>query len=250
MKSFNLLTFYVFSLIGVAPFLNHFYPGSHRILIWGLGTIVAGLIFAKESVRLKSLPQEYLLYVSLLGFALLSVYKIVDFDGFFRYYQVLIANSIIMIVVYLGIKSFGDLKRIIEVLYMCISAVVLYSYFLEADNSYSADTYERLEGITGNSNGTASYARTSILLGLCIINWTKSKIKKIVLFGAILFCSYVILLTASRTSFGILLMIIFCYIYIKYLKRVSLITYSVILFLVVSSIFTFFCNFFTRFLYL
>jgi O-antigen ligase len=228
MWSNKLLLTYIITLIGVAAFLNHFSPGSHRILIWGLGAVIAGVIFANESVRLKSIPREYLLYISLLGFALLSLYRVIDFDGFFRYYQVLIANSTLMIVAFLGIKNYADFKRTIEVLFICTSAVVLYSYFLEANNTFSAGTYQRLEGIIGNSNGTATYARTSILLGLCIMNWTKSKIKKIIILGSVLLFAYVILLTASRSNFAILLFILFVYTYIKYFKGFSLVTYSVI----------------------
>lgn len=239
MSSHKLLLIYLFSLIGVSPFLNDFSPGSQRILIWGLGTIVAGLILGKESVRLKTLPREYLLYLSLLVFSLFSFYKITDFEGFFRYYQVLIANSILMIVVYLGIKSYEDFKKAIEALFLCTSTIVLYSYLKESGASYGADSHERLTGIVGNSNGTATYARTSILLGLCIMNWTKSKIKKIVVFGAIILFGYVIILTASRSNFAILLFILFGYTYIKYFKRFNLLTYSVIIGVIVFSISSF-----------
>ena len=238
MSSIKLLLIYIFSLFGVAPFLNYFTPGSHRILIWGMGTVVAGLILSNEINRLKNIPKEYWLYISLLFFPLLSIYNVVDFEGFFRYYQVLIANSILMIVIFLAIKSHKDFTRVIQALFVCTSCIVIFSYIQEGGNSYTSDSLERLEGITGNSNGTAAYARISILLGMCILNWTKNKIWKIIIIAAIIVFAYVIILTASRANFAILLFILFSYVYIKYFKRVNILNYIAVVGLFIFSVST------------
>lgn len=209
--------------------------GSSRVVLWIFGGLSAFFILNVEIHQFKILPKEYLLYCSLIIFSLLGLPYVDHYDAFFRYFQVLIANSILIILVYLSIKTVKDFKKVITIIFVSILLLVSYSYFVEDISSLSKEEFYRFDGLLGNANGTAAYSRIGIMLGLCISSWTKKRYKIIALVLCIFFLSYVILLTASRTNFFLLFIIYIFYAYIRFFKMINFGLYFLIITLIAST---------------
>jgi O-antigen ligase len=243
MNSGIVLRVYLIFLFGIAPFLSKFSPSSYRLILWSTGFFASSFIIVTEYRRLYKIPIEFYLYFSLLIFAIISLPKIEYYSDFFRYLQVLFANFILMISIYFAIHNYIELKKVIETIFYCLVMVVGFSFITEGSNDFSSQSFERLEGLLGNSNGTASYARISILFGLCMVNWSKNIFKLMIIYSTIILCGYVIILSASRSSLAIFTFVILSYLYFKYLKNLNLLVYVFLVIIFLGLIGTFLIEF-------
>lgn len=225
--SFNALIIYLVVLLLITPIIGLNSLSLKRILIWFLGVPISGLIFTLNYNKLKRLPNEYLFYGSMMVFSLLGLHKVSDMNGFIRYFQVLFANLMLMITVFLAIRSIMDFNKIIRLIFLSVSLIVIISFVMELSKSYSSISQDRLEGILGNSNGTATYARVGVALGLYILQIGIKRFYKVLLWIIIAFLSYAILLTASRGNFVNVLFIFIAFFYFDKFREVKLSIYLV-----------------------
>ncbi len=202
----------------------------NQIILWGFGPLLAFYILEPNFTKLQIVPREYYLYLSMVLFALIGYLNVVDEPSFYRYLQVFIANFILMIIIFFAINNVKEWELTWKVIAIVGLIISLLSFFIEAPTSQT-DEYYRLEGLTGNANGTANYARVAIVAALFLIELSEKKFMKILIWGAIIFLSYTILLTASRGSFANLVFILGGYIAFKNFHGWRLVVLLVIIFL-------------------
>tara|TARA_R110002050_G_scaffold13971_1_gene44451 strand:+ start:60 stop:1256 length:1197 start_codon:yes stop_codon:yes gene_type:complete len=223
--SSNLLVFYILILLLITPILGSISIVFKSQLIWSLGVPISLLIFYINRDKLNTIPKEYWRYGSLILFSLLGFFRVIDFSDFTRYFQVLVANLVLMIMLYLAVNSYDQLDKILVSIFISVSAIVLISFFMETGEAFTGSGKDRLEGLVGNSNGTATYARVSVILGLYILQNRLTIFKKITLWTIIFISGFAIILTASRGNFANLVFILISYVYIVRFKNVNLKTY-------------------------
>lgn len=227
---------YVFLLIGIAPFGKEYLPWLHKFILWGLGPAMVVLLLLPRADKLSTmLPKELWRYFFLLLFAIAGSFKVIYWNDFFRYVQVILSNFLLMSILYVGLYRQKDLVNLFWCLQLSLITIVAFSYFIEGGQSFSNDSFERLSGLVGNSNGTATYARTALLFSLLLLERPGQRTnvwKRIYLLSGVLFASYIIILTASRANFAILCFILMSYLYIKYFygKKLILLAFIVMLF--------------------
>lgn len=173
-----------------------FSPVLRPLLIWIGAAVIVFVIFLPRINQLKVVPRLYWYYGSLIMFSFLGSFQVIDFTGFFRYLQVLVSNLILMITIYMVVRSGDDWRRLVMYLWISVTAlVVLGLTFFAGDSS---DVYYRFAGLLDNSNGTATYARSGILAAFILMHLNKSLTWRMIYLGSILILSYAIILTASR----------------------------------------------------
>ncbi|MEO6488678.1 MAG: O-antigen ligase family protein [Ferruginibacter sp.] len=118
-----------------------------------------------------------------------------------------------MVTVYLAINNILEWILVWKTVWLIGLVVCAVSYFFDAS---AVDEYYRLEGLTGNANGTANYGRVAIIAALFILQFQKDKLWKILYWSSIVFFSYIIIITASRGTFGNLIFILGGYFIFKY----------------------------------
>lgn len=209
---------------------------------------MAFYIIEPNIAKINKLPKEYFLYILLLVFAFLGYPNIISEERFFRYVQVIFANFFLMVLVYYAISNIKEWQLIWKSIWIAGLAICIASFFTETV-SISSDDYERLEGIVGNANGTANYARVAIIASLINLQFYNRIIWKIILWASIFFFSYVIVLTASRGVFGNLVFIIGGYFALKYFRGWRVIILLLIL-LVIGNFIIFSANSFFDGVYL
>lgn len=200
----------------------------NQVILWVFGPLLAFYILEPNFSRFNKLPVEYYLYISMVVFAFLGFINVEDQTGFYRYLQVFVSNFFLMIIVFFAINNIKEWEFAWKTIGLVGLIVAIVGYFVEAPAV--DDEYFRLSGITGNANGTANYARVSVVAALIVLQFTKNKYAKLLLWGIILFLSYTILLTASRSNFANLVFILGGYMAFKYFNGWRLVLLLLILF--------------------
>lgn len=224
------VSIYLFAFLFLALYGRMGFQTLNQVILWLFGPLVAFYVLEPNFGNLHKIPQEYYFYLSMVIFALLGYLNVQDDAGFYRYLQVFIANFILMIIVFFAINNIREWELVWKIIGLVGLIVSLIAYFVEAPANITEE-YFRLEGITGNANGTANYARVAVIAALFVIQLTEKKIIKILSWVAILFLAYTILLTASRSNFANLVFILGGYIAFKYFHGWRLFILLVILFL-------------------
>lgn len=223
------LTVYLFAFLFLALYGRQGFQVLNQVILWGFGPLLALYILEPNFGRLNKLPVEYFLYISMALFAFLGFMNVEDQQGFFRYLQVFVSNFVLMIIVYYAINNIKEWELAWKTLALVGFIVAIVGYFVEAPAL--EDEYFRLSGITGNANGTANYARVSVIASLLLLQLTEKRILKLLLWGVIVFLAYTILLTASRSNFANLVFILGGFMAFKYFSGWKLIILLLILFL-------------------
>ncbi len=229
-KQAGFLSVYLFAFLFLALYGRQGFQTFNQIILWGFGPLLAFYILEPNFSKLQTIPKEYYFYLSMILFALIGYINVIDEPAFYRYLQVFFANFILMIIIFFAINNVKEWELTWKVIAAVGLIISLLSYFIEAPSSQT-DEYYRLEGLTGNANGTANYARVAIVASLFLLELSEKKFMKILLWGVILFLSYTILLTASRGGFANLVFILGGYIAFKNFHGWRLIVLLVILFL-------------------
>ncbi len=228
-KQSGFLSVYLFALLFMALYGRLGFQILNQIILWGFGPILAFYVLEPKLGILHKTPKEYFFYLSMLLFAYLGYLNIEDTLRFYRYIQVFIANFVLMIIVYYAINNVKEWELVWKIVGLVGLIVALIGYFVEVP-AIETDEYFRLTGITGNANGTANYARVSIVAALILLQLTEKKIMKIFIWASIIFLAYTILLTASRGNFGILVFILGGYVAFNYFKGWRIILLLLLLF--------------------
>ncbi len=222
------LSCYVFAFLFLSLYGQQGYQTLNQVILWGLGPILAFYIIEPNIGRLYKIPKEYFLYISLVFFAFLGYVNVQDNEGFFRYVQVIIANFVLMVTVYFAINNIKEWSLVWKVIWIVGLVVCVLSFFFETASA-DMDEYYRLEGLTGNSNGTANYARVGIIAALIILQFHEERIWKIIFWASMIFLFYIIILTASRGAFGNIIFIFGGYLIFKYFSGWRLILMLILL---------------------
>ena len=202
----------------------------NQVILWLFGPLLAFYILEPNFGKIYRIPREYFFYISMIVFALLGYLNVEDESGFYRYLQVFVSNFVLMITVYFAIDNIKEWELAWKTIGLVGLIVAILGYFVEAPAA-QADEYFRLEGITGNANGTANYARVAVIAALIILQLIEKKMLKVFIWVAIIFLAYTILLTASRSSFANLIFILGGYFTFKYFHGWRLLLLLLILFL-------------------
>jgi len=234
------LCLYLFALLFLALYGKLGFQTLNQVILWVFGPLIAFYVLEPNVGRINKLPREYYFYLSMVVFALLGYLHVEDVTAFFRYLQVFIANFILMITVYYAINNIEEWKLAWKTIGLVGLIVSFISYFFEAPEAVT-EQYYRLEGITGNANGTANYAREAVTAALLILQFTTKRHLKLLIWACIIFLSYTILLTASRSNFANLIFILGGFLAFKYFSGWRLILLLFILF-VFGNIFLYFAE--------
>jgi O-antigen ligase len=237
-----LVAVYLFLLFFIALYSRQFGPAVNQAILWIGGPFVSALILFPVFTGKFSIPKPLLLYASLPLFGLLGAYKVMDEDGFLRYMQVLISNFVLMMVVYYSIEKWQDIMLIVKAVGLSCLVVVAISFYMDVPAMEDDEVY-RLSGITGNANGLANYARMGVFCSFLLIENWKSKFVKLLLFGAIAFFSYSVILSASRGNFANLVFAVGGYFIVKYFSGPKIIILGILLFFFGNLIFIMFENY-------
>ena len=227
---------YLFAFLFLALYGRQGFQTINQIILWGFGPLLAFYILEPNFGKIHTIPREYYFYLSMVFFAFIGYLNVIDEPAFYRYLQVFIANFILMIIIYFAVNNIKEWELVWKVIALVGLIIALLSYFIEAPANQN-DEYFRLEGLTGNANGTANYARVAVVAALFLLELSEKKFMKILLWGVIAFLSYTILLTASRGSFGNLVFILGGYIAFKNFHGWRLVVLLLILFLFGNIIF-------------
>ena len=222
------LSVYLFAFLFLALYGRQGFQTLNQVILWVFGPLLAFYILEPNFSRFNKLPVEYYLYISMVVFAFLGFMNVEDQTGFYRYLQVFVSNFVLMIIVFFAISNIKEWEFAWKTIGLVGLIVAIVGYFVEAPAL--DDEYFRLSGITGNANGTANYARVSVVAALIVLQFTKNKYGKLLLWGVILFLSYTILLTASRSNFANLVFILGGYMAFKYFNGWRLVLLLLILF--------------------
>ena len=223
------LSIYLFAFLFLALYGHQGFQALNQVILWGFGPLLALYILEPNFGRLNKLPLEYFLYISMVLFSFLGFMNVEDQQGFFRYLQVFVSNFVLMIIVYYAVNNIKEWEFAWKTIALVGFIVAIVGYFVEAPAL--EDEYFRLSGITGNANGTANYARVSVIASLILLQLTEKRLLKLLLWGVILFLSYTILLTASRSNFANLVFILGGFMAFKYFSGWKLVILLLILFL-------------------
>jgi O-antigen ligase len=213
----KILALYLFGLLFLALYSN---LGNHlfnQIILWVFGPLLTVYIILPKIRQLSIIRIEYWLYFSLLIFSILGFYKVTDTTGFLRYLQVILANFVLMIIIYFTINTEREWFLIWKIIWIAGIVVTLFSLFYETPE-LDSDQRFRLAGITGNANGTANYARVAIMASLLLLNSYQQRTIRIILNVSVIYLSFIVLITASRGTFFNLIFILGGYLTMKYLK--------------------------------
>ena len=225
-----MLSLYLFAFLFLALYGHQGFQVLNQVILWLFGPVLAFYILEPNIGNLNKMPREYLLYLSMVLFALLGYINVQDDQSFFRYLQVFIANFVLMITVYYAINNVREWELAWKTIALVGMIVSIISFFIDAPTDQS-DEYFRLSGITGNANGTANYAREAVIAALIMLQFTKDRFWKILIWVGILFLSYTILLTASRGNFANLIFILGGYFSFKYYNGWRLVLLLLVLFI-------------------
>lgn len=228
-KQSGLLSVYLFALLFMALYGRLGFQILNQVILWGFGPILAFYVLEPKLGMLHKTPREYFFYLSMVLFAYMGYLNIEDTSGFYRYLQVFIANFVLMIIVFYAINNIKEWELVWKMVGLVGLIVVVVGYLFEAP-AIETDEYFRLTGITGNANGTANYARVSIVASLVLLQLMRNKIVKSLIWAIIIFLAYTILLTASRGNFAILVFILGGYFAFNYFKGWRLILLLLLLF--------------------
>lgn len=229
-KKSLILSVYLFAFLFLALYGKQGFQTLNQIILWGFGPLMAFYILEPNIMRIPKIPKEYFLYLSMVLFAFLGYLNVINDAFFYRYLQVFIANFVLMIIVYFGVNNLKEWELVWKILGLVGIVVAIVGYFIETPVA-PTDEFYRLEGITGNANGTANYARVAVIAGLILLQLIEKKIYKIMIWGTIIFLSYTILLTASRGSFANMVFLIGGYFAFKYFSGWRLIILLFLIFL-------------------
>lgn len=224
------LSLYLFVFLFLALYGKQGFQTLNQVILWVFGPLLAFYILEPNLGRIHRVPREYFLYLSMAGFAFLGYMNIINETFFYRYLQVFIANFFLMIIVYFAINNIKEWELAWITVGLAGITVAIIGYFIQAP-TVDADEYFRLSGLTGNANGTANYARVSVISGLIALQFTNKRIWQFIIWGVIIFLGYTILLTASRGNFANLVFIIGGYFAFKYFSGWRLIVLLFLLFL-------------------
>lgn len=240
------LALYLFLFFFLALYGSVFNITINQFILWLGGPILSIWIVFPKINSLRKLPPPYLLYGSLLIFSWFSFPQIIDSDRFYRYYQVLFTNLVLMVTVFYAIKNEREWFFQFEVLWITSIVVVVFSYFYEVDTDVDIGDF-RLSGLTENANGIANYARIGILSALVTLHKNESKIKFGFLLSSIFILSYVLLITASRGAFINLLFIFSAYLTWRYFSGFKIILLAFILIISGSAVLSFLTDYLDKF---
>ncbi len=224
-----ILSVYLFAFLFLALYGRQGFQVLNQVILWGFGPLLALYVLEPNFSRLNKLPVEYFLYLSMVLFAFLGFMNVEDQQGFFRYLQVFVSNFVLMIIVFYAINNIKEWEVAWKTIALVGLFVAIVGYFVEAPAL--EEEYFRLSGITGNANGTANYARVSIIASLILLQLTEKRYMKFLLWAIIIFLAYTILLTASRSNFANLIFILGGYMAFKYFNGWKLVILLIILFL-------------------
>jgi O-antigen ligase len=208
------VSIYLFALLFLALYGRQGFQALNQIILWGFGPVVAFYILEPNIGKFNTVPKEYYLYMALVVFAFLGYANVQNDEKFFRYVQVILANFVLMITVYFAINNIKEWLLIWKIIWIVGLTVCVLSF--SAEPTQVNDEYFRLEGLAGNSNGTANYARVAIIAALMIMQFQKDRLVKIMYWVSIIFLSYIIIITASRGAFGNLVFVVGGYFVLKY----------------------------------
>lgn len=211
------LSVYMFLLLFFALLGNLGFNVANQVILWVVGPILTLYILEPNLHRIHTIPREYFLYSSLIVFALLGYINVEEPIGYSRYLQTIVANWVLMVIVYFGINNVKEWRYVWWAVVISGLFVCLISFLIDLPTQESSDSF-RLSGIIGNSNGIGNYARVTILGLLVNLQFANKRGSIIFIWLAILFLIYAILLTASRGSFGNLLFILGSYFIFQYFK--------------------------------
>lgn len=226
----TLVSLYLFAILCLGLYGHYGLQTFNQIILWGFGPVMAFYILEPNITRLNTVPNEYYLYLSMVFFSFLGYLNIEHEEGFFRYLQVFIANFVLMIMVYFAINNIKEWELAWKILCLVAVVVAIASFFVDAPLDPS-DEYYRLQGVTGNANGTANYARVGVVSALILMQFTRLKLTRLILWGIVTFLGYTILLTASRGNFVNLIFIVGGYLSFQYFKGWRLVLFLIFLFL-------------------
>lgn len=224
------LSVYTFLLLFFALLGHLGFNVVNQVILWVGGPMLALYILEPNLYRIHTIPREYFLYSSLIVFSLLGYINVEDHAGFSRYLQTIVANLALMVIVYFGINNVKEWRYVWWAVVISGMLVCMISFFMDVPTKDNSDSF-RLSGIIGNSNGIGNYARVTILGLLISLQFTKKRNLVVLLWLAILFLIYTILLTASRGSFGNLLFILGSYFILRYFKGWKIPVLVILLFL-------------------
>lgn len=221
--------FYLFAFLFLALYGNSGFQTLNQIILWVLGPILAVIVIEPNLNKFGSIPREYYFYLSIIGFAFLGYVNVINESFFYRYLQVFLANFVLMIIVYFAINNIREWELAWKTIAMVGLLVSVVGFFM--GESSMNDEYFRLTGLTGNANGMANYARVAIIAFLIVLQFSKSKMGRLIVWASIFYLSYTIILTASRGGFANLLFVVGGYFVFKYFSGWRLVMLLIILFL-------------------
>lgn len=225
-----IVSIYLFTFLFLALYGRQGFQTLNQVILWGFGPILAFYIIEPNITKLNTVPREYYFYLSMVVFAFMGYMNVKDESGFYRYVQVFVANFVLMIIVYFAINNIKEWQLAWKVIGLVGLIVAAVGYFSEAPTMIT-DEHFRLEGITGNANGTADYARVAVIASLILLQFATKRYEKILIWAVIGFLAYTILLTASRSNFGNLVFILGGFVAFKYFNGWRLVLLLFIIFL-------------------
>lgn len=224
------LSAYLFALLFLALYGKMGFQTLNQVILWGFGPLLAFYVLEQNFAKLNQLPREYFFYLSMVLFSFLGYINIEDQTGFYRYLQVFVANFVLMITVYYAVNNIKEWELAWKTIAVVGLVVAVVSFFVDSTEDVN-DEFYRLSGITGNANGTANYARIAVTASLLLIQLTAKKYQKLILWACIVFLSYTILLTASRSNFANLVFLLGGFFAVKYFSGWKLVILLLLLFL-------------------
>lgn len=228
---------YLFSIFFISLYGNFAAKELSTFVLWIVGPMVSAYIISVNIKRFFKLPVEYWFYIIMVPFALIGIYKVVDFTAFNRYITVISLNWILMISVYFALHNEKDWIFQWKMIWFALVLVAVVGFFIDLKGIQS--NYFRLAGINDNSNGLANYSRIGIIASLILINEQSIKrYHKVLLIISNIFLSFVIILTASRGIFLNILLIFSMYIGFRYFSGWKIIIYGLIILIFGNLLFT------------
>lgn len=222
--AFYLLLFFFLALYG-----NFFNKTINQVILWGGGPLLSAWIVLPNIKSFHKIPIPIKLYASLLILSIPGFIYVIDSTYFFRYYQVLLSNLFLMLLVFYAVDNKSEWLLQWKFIWISCMLVGIYSYLFQS--SEIGGEYFRLSGIAGNANGLANSARIGVLSAILMFNSSKNQITRITYIASIFVFGYLILLSGSRGGFANLLFIIGSFAILKYFKGVKIILLLLIIIL-------------------
>lgn len=236
----KILAIFFLLLFSIANFKNifksEFYVFLNKIIIWGGGAVLIFFYLIPMFRKKIKIPIEFILYSFLLILSLFGLTIIISLPFFLKYFQALLSNLVIMLIIYRIVSTIDDFVLIIKYLWLASLFSTIFGFLFELE--FMNNEYYRLSGLLGNANGTANVARVGILFSFLILFLMNQKYKIVYIFS-IVFYSYVIIITASRGAF-INLLFISIIVLVYYVFKSERKFLTIPLFLIVSLILIFF----------